>query len=88
MLDFVNNHYEVTEENIELLKYLIKAEDIRDYGGHRIDVDVLVRVGRVIGSNQNDNPKCTGFWWGKHRMDSYNLTNVTTKVPNMVMTIE
>lgn len=33
MLDFVENYYEVTEENKELLRRKIIEEDIRDYNG-------------------------------------------------------
>lgn len=88
MLDFVNNHYEVTEENIELLKYLIKAEDIRDYSGSKIDVDKFVTIGRVLGNIANQNPKCTGYWWEKDIMNSFDLKKVTTKVPNQLMIIE
>ena len=88
MLYFVNHYYEVTDENINQLKCLIKAEDIRDYGGHRIDVDVLVRVGRVIGNNQTKNPKRTGFWSSRHAMGEDSLKKVTTTIQRAVIIIE
>lgn len=90
MLNFVKHYYEVTDENINQLKYLIKAEDIRDYDGHKVDIDGFVTVGHVLGNNHpfDGNPKHTGLWREKGWMNSFDLKKVTTKVPNMVMTIE
>ena len=87
MLDFVNHYYEVTEENIDQLKYLIECEDIRDYGGEKLDLDFDVRVGYVLGNIGNDNPKQTGLWCVKSTMIEDDLVNVTTELPNMVITI-
>lgn len=42
MLNFVENYYEVTEENKELLRRQIIDEDILGYDGHKANVDFLV----------------------------------------------
>lgn len=88
MLDFVNHYYEVTKENVELLRQMIKDEDIRRYDGRKIDVDDFVIVGKVLGNNRDDNPKCAGRWSSRRTMNEYSLKKVTTKVQPTVMIIE
>lgn len=88
MLDFVKHYYEVTEENINQLKRLMKDEDIRFYDGRKLDVDTVVRVGRIIGNNHDDNPKHTGRWSSRNNMSDESLEKVTTTVPRTVMIIE
>jgi len=56
MLDFVENYYEVTEQNKDLLRRKIIEEDIRDYNGDKVNVDYLVQVGKVLGNVYDDNP--------------------------------
>ena len=41
MLNFIENYYEVTEQNKELLRHKIIDEDILDYNGHKDNVDFL-----------------------------------------------
>lgn len=88
MLDFVKHYYEVTEENINQLKRLMKDENIRFYDGISINIDEFVRIGRVLGNNQDDNSKCTGFWSSRHTMRESSLKKVTTTVQPAVMIME
>lgn len=88
MLDFVNNYYEVTKENVSLLRQMIEDEDIRRYDGRKIDVDDFVIVGKVLGNNRDDNPKCAGRWSSRYTMSESSLKKVTTKVPIELITIE
>lgn len=63
MLDFVNNYYEVTDENKDALYQMMIAEDIRKYHGNKINLDdmqVGYIFGNIIDDNPNDNPKRTG----------------------------
>lgn len=53
MLNFVENYYEVTEENKELLRRQMIDEDILGYDGHKANVDFLVQVGKVQGINDS-----------------------------------
>lgn len=55
MLNFVENYYEVTEQNKELLRQQMIDEDILGYDGHKANVDFLVQVGKVLGNIANDN---------------------------------
>lgn len=88
MLDFVNHYYEVTKENVELLRQMIEDEDIRRYDGRKINVDDFVKVGKVLGNNRDDNPKRAGRWSSRLTMNEYSLKKVTTKVQPTVMTLE
>ena len=88
MLDFVNHYYEVTKENVSLLRQMMKAEDIQHYDGSNISVDEYVIVGRIIGNNRNNNPKCTGLWFSTFTMSDAEFEKVTTELPNQLMTIE
>ena len=88
MLNFVKHYYEVTEENVSLLRQMMKAEDIRFYNGSSLNIDEFVRVGRVIGNNQTKNPKRTGFWSSRHAMGEDSLKKVTTTIQRAVIIIE
>ena len=44
MLNFVENYYEVTEQNKELLRRKMIEEDIRDYNGDKVNVDYLLAI--------------------------------------------
>ena len=39
MLNFVENYYEVTESNKDLLRKLMIEEDIRNYSGRKLDLN-------------------------------------------------
>ena len=88
MLNFINHYYEVTNENIDQLKHLMKNEDIQHYGGRKIDIDDFVRIGRVLGNNRNDNPKRCGYWSSKSNMSKRELKKHTTEVCKLIFIIE
>lgn len=88
MLNFVKHYYEVTEENHDILCQMIKAEDIRYYSGTKVNVDDFVRIGRVLGNNQNDNPKQCGYWTSKSNMYNHELKKLTTEVCKQLFIIE
>ena len=88
MLDFVNNYYEITEENIDQLRQMMKADGVRSYKGDEIDFNVDVQVGHILGNVDNDNPKQTGYWSSKKWMPNGALKKVTTELPKVIMTIE
>lgn len=89
MLDFVHNYYEITEENIDQLCYMMKAEGIRgSFNDTEIDFDEEVQVGHILGNIDNDNPKQTGYWSSKKWMSNRALKKVTTELPKVIMTIE
>lgn len=90
MLDFVNHYYEVTEENIDVLRKLIVDEEIRNISGHKLSplLDMYVKVGYVLGNTRTDNPKQTSAWFSKRRFSASRLEKVTTQLPTTVMTIE
>ena len=88
MLNFVENYYEVTEQNKELLRRKIIEEDIRDYNGDKVNVDYLVQVGKVLGNVYDDNPKCTGAWISRKSMIDDRLKKLTTHITKPLMEME
>lgn len=56
MLNFIENYYEVTEQNKEVLRRKMIEEDIRVYNGDKADVNYLVQVGHVLGNKRNHYP--------------------------------
>lgn len=98
MLDFVNNYYEVTKENVSLLRQMIEDEDIRNPRNFRLDLDYALQVGHVLGNITNKNPKQTkyfdrnpkhtGLWLSKDEMNRFDMKKLTTKLPKVLMTIE
>ena len=87
MLDFVENYYEVTEENKELLRRQMIDEDILDYNGHNFRVDLL-KPGQVIGNNYNNNPTHTGIWPSRNTMRASDRKKITTHVVPPLMEME
>ena len=90
MLDFRQHYYEVTEDNIDIFKYLLKIEDIRNYDGRHLPIDMYVKVGHVLGNNNvfDRNPKHTGLWLSKDEMNRFDMKKLTTELPKVLMTIE
>lgn len=86
MLDFVNNYYELTDENKDALYQMMIAEDIRKYNGNKINLNDM-QVGYIFGNIIDDNPKRTGYWPSRNGLYKNTLQKVTTKVPT-VITIE
>ena len=89
MLDFINNYYEVTKENIDQLKHLMEVEDIRFYNGDKFKPEHIL-VGCVLGNNKSTdyNPNHIGRWPSKDWMTKSELKKVKTELPNQLMTIE
>ena len=88
MLNFVENYYEVTESNKELLRRKIIDEDIREYNDVKLDIDYCLQVGHVLGNNWDSNPKHTGCWYSRNAMPYYELNKITTVVSKQLMKIE
>lgn len=81
MLDFAKYCYEVTEENQARLRQLMEREDIRYYGGDKLDLDFMLKIGHVLGNNSYEqNPKQTGYWESKDYVPTVYLKHLTTKI--------
>lgn len=81
MLDFVKNCYEVTEENKARLRQLMEHEDIRYYNGDELELDILLKVGHVLGNNDyKQNPKQTGYWESKDYVPTVYLKHLITEI--------
>lgn len=51
MLDFIENYYEVTENNKEVLRQLMIAEDVQcTYDGDPVSIDKCLWTGYVLGN--------------------------------------
>ncbi len=88
MLNFVENYYEVTEQNKELLRRKIIEEDILGYDGHKANVDFLVQVGKVLGNIANDNPMMVGSWHSRQSLTDDDCKKLTTHVVTPLMKVE
>lgn len=89
MLDFVNNIYEVTEENKDALFHLMDVENICNYHNEPWSlVKDKVEIGDIFLNTRNNNPKQTGAWFSKQGLSPTQRKQIITKLPNMVMTIE
>ena len=88
MLNFIDNYYEVTESNKELLRRKIIEEDIREYNDEKLDTDWCVKVGHVLGNNWDGNPKHTGCWYSRNAMPNYEIDKITTVVSKQLMKME
>ena len=81
MLDFVKYCYEVTEENKDTLRQMMEREDIRYYSGDKLDLDLILQVGHVLGNNDyTQNPKQTGYWESKDYVPTVYLKRVITDI--------
>lgn len=88
MLNFIDNYYEVTESNKDLLRCKIIEEDIREYNDEKLDTDWCVKVGHVLGNNWDGNPKHTGCWYSRKAMPDYELDKITTMVTKSLMKMD
>ena len=88
MLDFVENYYEVTEENKELLRKFMMAEDIRNYAGKKLDLDYFVTGGRVLGNNKDHCTNRTGFWSSRNTMTDFERKKLTTHITKPLIEME
>ena len=81
MLDFVKYCYEVTEENKDTLRQMMEREDIRYYNGDELELDILLKVGHVLGNNDyKQNPKQTGYLESKDYVPTVYLKHLTTEI--------
>ena len=81
MLDFVKYCYEVTEENKDTLRQMMEREDIRYYSGDKLDLDLILQVGHVLGNNDyKQNPKQTGYWESKEYVPTVYLKHLVTEI--------
>lgn len=89
MLDFVNNIYEVTEENKDALFQLIAVEAICNYHNEPwVLAKDKVEIGDIFLNTRNNNPKQTGALFSKRGLSPTQRKQIITKLPNMVMIIE
>lgn len=82
MLNFIDNYYEVTEQNIEQLRR--QMEDIQcTYDGDPVSIDKCLWAGYVLGNTKhNGNPKHAQVCHstnGVPRTERYKITTVVTK---------
>ena len=88
MLNFVENYYEVTEQNKDLLRRKMIEEDIRAYNGDKVDVNYLVQVGHVLGNKRNRYPNRTGFWSSRRAMFKAERKKITTDIVKPLMKVD
>ena len=88
MLNFIENYYEVTEQNKDLLRRKIIEEDIRDYNGNKVNLKFFIQVGNVLGNNSDDNPKHTGFWASRRNMSKAERKKLTTDIIKPLLKME
>ena len=78
MLNFIENYYEVTEQNKDLLRRKIIEEDIRDYNGNKVNLKFFIQVGNVLGNNSDGNHKNTEAY--TEHFTIYYVTNTLINV--------
>lgn len=88
MLDFVENYYEVTERNKELLRQKLIDEDIRNYSGHKVNLDFYLKIGQVLGNINDDNPKHTGFWYSRVLLTENEQKKIRTTIEKPLVKVE
>lgn len=88
MLNFIDNYYEVTEQNIEQLRRQMIAEDIRNYSGRKLDLDFCLQVGHVLGNNRNSYPNRTGYWTSRRNMYQTERKKLTTDIIKPLLKME
>ena len=82
MLNFIENYYEVTEQNKEVLRRKMIEEDIRVYNGDKAE------VGHVLGNKRNHYPNRTGFWSSRRAMFKADRKKITTDIVKPLMKVD
>ena len=88
MLNFVENYYEVTDQNKDLLRRKMIEEDIRAYNGDKADISFLVRIGHVLGNKRSSYPNRTGFWSSRETMNTCEQKKITTDIVKPLMKVD
>ena len=90
MLDFINNYYEVTESNKEVLRQLMVAEDIQcTYDGDPVSIDKCLWAGYVLGNTKHDgNPKHAQVCLSTNGVPKTERYKITTRVTKPLMKME
>ena len=90
MLDFIENYYEVTISNKEVLRQLMSAEDVQcTYDGDPVKLDKCLCVGYVLGNVRHDgNPKHAQVCLSTNSVPKTEQYKITTHVTKPLMKME
>lgn len=90
MLDFIENYYEVTVSNKEVLRQLMIAEDVQcTYDGDPVKLDKCLCVGYVLGNFRHDgNPKHAQVCLSTNGVSNTERYKITTRVTKPLMKME